>query len=197
MDWFLTIGAGFLIWLLVDALSPLLHPVFRAAARLYRPPHGTAVLAVTWIAAVALTVWAFTRGESTPRLATAAAVLSVPIALLATLTCRDSGRAAQNRPPVQHTLPARLGALGRTAALLVALASAAAAALLWPPGRWDDLLGWIGCLSGAAVGAVASITGKVPAFLRDVFESPAPVDRPASLPRSATSDRDKPRVPQN
>src|SRR5688572_1980352 len=109
MDWFLTIGAGFLIWLLADALSPLLHPVFRAAGRLYVRPHGAVVLAVTWIAAVALTAWAFTRGATTPRLATAAAILSVPMALLATLSWRDSRRVEQGRPPVQHTLPARLG----------------------------------------------------------------------------------------
>lgn len=197
MDWALTIGVGFLIWLLADALTPLLHPVFRAAGRLYAPPHGAVVLALTWIAAIAATTWALMRGEAMPRVAAAAAVLSVPIALLATVTWRDFRRAAQGQPPVHHTVPARFGTVGRILAFGIAVLGAGAAALLWPPAQWDDWLGWIGCASAAAIGAVAAITGKVPALVRAVLGISAPAAHSGSSSPPTHDDRNRPRVPQN
>ena len=96
MNWVLTIGLGLAVWLLADLFSPLLRPLFRAGERLYAPPHGSIALAVTWIAALGLTLWAFIRGASSPDLATAAAVLAIPLALIATATWRDT-RAARDR----------------------------------------------------------------------------------------------------
>jgi hypothetical protein len=97
MNWVLTIGLGLVVWLLADLFRPLLHPLFRAGAKLYAPPHGSIALALTWIAAIGLTLWAFTRGPSMPGLATAAAILSIPFALVATAAWRDARLAARDR----------------------------------------------------------------------------------------------------
>ena len=97
MNWVLTIGLGLVVCLLADLFSPLLRPLFRSGARFYAPPHGSIALALTWIIAIGLTLWAFTRGASSPDLATAAAVLAIPLALVATATWRDARVAARDR----------------------------------------------------------------------------------------------------
>ena len=97
MNWLLLVGIALVAGLLADVVSPILHPVLRASAKLYAPPHGSVALALTWIAALGLTVWAFTRGTSSPDLATLAAVLAIPLALIATAAWRDAREAARDR----------------------------------------------------------------------------------------------------
>jgi hypothetical protein len=97
MNWLLLVGIALVAGLLADVFSPILHPVFRATAKLYAPPHGSVALALTWIAAIGLTLWAFTRGASSPDLATVAAVLAIPLALVATAAWRDARAAARGQ----------------------------------------------------------------------------------------------------
>ena len=86
-------------------LRPLLAPLFRGMARLYRPPHGARVLALTWVVALAATFLSFRFASRYPDLGTILVIVSIPAALLATMEYRDSRRASLGLPPANELPP--------------------------------------------------------------------------------------------
>ena len=95
-----------LTWLLGELLfAALIAPLLQPLARLYDPPHGKFVLALTWLL-VLIGVWAATQlGSDHPGILIALAVLGIPLALVATIVYRDRHRAAAGLPPLNELPP--------------------------------------------------------------------------------------------
>jgi hypothetical protein len=74
-------------------------------ARLYDPPPGKMILALTWLLALAA-VWAATQlGSDHPGVSIALATLGIPLALIATIVYRDRQRAAAGLRALNELAP--------------------------------------------------------------------------------------------
>lgn len=98
------------IWILAGLIGELVFgaliaPLLKPLARFYDPPHGKAVLAFTWMAAVA-GIWVATQlGSEYSGVSIALVMLGIPLALIATLVFRDRHRAAAGLPPLNEIPP--------------------------------------------------------------------------------------------
>lgn len=83
----------------------LVAPLLRPLARLYDPPQGRFVLALTWALAIA-GGWAATKlGSDHSGVAIALATLGIPFALIATIVYRDRQRAAAGLRALNQLAP--------------------------------------------------------------------------------------------
>jgi hypothetical protein len=83
----------------------MMEPLLKPFARLYDPPHGKMVLALTWVLAIA-GVWAATQlGSDHPGVSIALATFGIPLALIATIVYRDRHRAAAGVRPFNELAP--------------------------------------------------------------------------------------------
>jgi peptidoglycan/LPS O-acetylase OafA/YrhL len=83
----------------------LIEPLLKPFARLYDPPRGKMILALTWLLALA-GVWAATQlGSDHPGVSIALATLGIPLALIATIVYRDRQRAAAGLRALNELAP--------------------------------------------------------------------------------------------
>ncbi len=96
----------FLTGLVGELLSgAVIEPLLKPFARLYDPPRGKVVLALTWVLAIA-GIWAAKQlGSDHPGVSLALAILGVPVALIATIVYRDRQRAAAGLRPLNELAP--------------------------------------------------------------------------------------------
>jgi hypothetical protein len=118
----------------------ILEPLVRYC---YSPPHGSLVLAFTWVVGLAAFPLGLSIRESHPASGAALIMLGVPIALLATLIFRDQRREAQGLGPVTANIPWRISSPTRMVLFLLAIGSAALAVAVLSPVNRD----WWGGLS--------------------------------------------------
>lgn len=98
-EWLIGLAGSVGAWIIIElGGAAILEPVLKPLARLYDPPHGTAVLVLTWIAAVASLWVAFQIGDDWPTLAVALVMLGIPIALIASFTYRDAATGRRSSP---------------------------------------------------------------------------------------------------
>lgn len=111
------------------------------ADRLYRPPHGWAALALTWVAAAAGFRWAMVD-QTAPVGLKVAAVIGLPaIALGGMFIARDQYRAARGLPPVSHHTPRSVTGITRwTLIVLGAAGLMTTASSLWFEHDWTRVL---------------------------------------------------------
>jgi len=142
MSWLLNAILTLLTIVMIEITGELLHIVLRPLRRLYRPPHGAAVLALTWGVCVILFVLGCRADPNRFLLKTGLILGTTTVAGLASLTYRDERRQAQGLPPV--TMPTHLGRKGRFfcgALALLSIGGAAAAGLVGGGEYWLSIAG--------------------------------------------------------
>jgi predicted membrane channel-forming protein YqfA (hemolysin III family) len=109
-------------------------------SKLYRPRHGRAALAITWLLAIV----GFTRAvlvHDSPEWLQFILLLGLPgIALLATLVTRDLYRTARGEPPVNHQAPGSVSGFTRAALLVLGAAGLwVTVMMLWAGVSWPEM----------------------------------------------------------
>ena len=168
MDWLKTAALFVGLWLALEVaqllLGAALWPASRILKRVYTPPHGFAMLTITWAAAAASVWYGWTAGVGRPILGIVLVIGAPVAALLATLTYRDQRLEAFGLPPKVTEVPRHLGLPTRVLLGIGATVSFAFGAFHVYALGWSE---WHTMLAFTALGVVLAYTtfvGRYPAL---------------------------------